>query len=113
MDFLEEQYISRDYLETPIGFLEITVWENEVAAIHFVDRAGERQHPENPVLQQAIQQLEEYFRQKRRQFALPLLLHGTEFQKKVWKELLCIPYGVTRSYAQIARALGNPRAIWA
>ena len=56
-------------------------------------------------------QLEEYFAGRRRQFDLPLDLHGTEFQKRCWQELLKIPYGETRSYADVARAIGNPSAV--
>ncbi len=53
-------------------------------------------------------QLEEYFAGKRRSFDLGLDLRGTEFRKRCWDELLRIPYGETRSYAQIARAVANP-----
>jgi methylated-DNA-[protein]-cysteine S-methyltransferase len=56
-------------------------------------------------------QLEEYFSGRRRHFDLPLDLRGTEFQKRCWRELLKIPYGETRSYAEIARAIGNPSAV--
>ena len=52
--------------------------------------------------------LEEYFAGKRRDFDLELDLRGTEFRKRCWQELLKIPYGETRSYAQIARAVANP-----
>lgn len=54
-------------------------------------------------------QLEEYFAGKRRQFYLDLDLRGTEFRKRCWQELLRIPYGETRSYGEIARAVGNPK----
>ena len=57
----------------------------------------------------AIQQLDEYFAGKRSVFTLPLSIEGTEFYKKVWKELLNIPFGETRSYADIALAVGNPK----
>ena len=53
-------------------------------------------------------QLDEYFASKRRDFDLELDLRGTEFRTRCWHELLRIPYGETRSYAQIARAVGNP-----
>jgi methylated-DNA-[protein]-cysteine S-methyltransferase len=55
-------------------------------------------------------QLAEYFAGKRRRFEVPLDLRGTAFQLRVWKALCEIPYGETRSYGQIARALGLPRA---
>lgn len=53
-------------------------------------------------------QLEEYFAGKRRRFELPLDLRGTDFRKRCWNELLRIPYGETRSYGEMARAVGNP-----
>ena len=56
-------------------------------------------------------QLEEYFAGKRKQFDLPLSLRGTEFQRQVWAALRDIPYGVTRSYGQIAQAVGRPKAV--
>lgn len=55
-------------------------------------------------------QLEEYFAGKRREFDLTLDLRGTDFQKKCWKALLGIPYGETRSYGEIAHAVGRPNA---
>ena len=59
----------------------------------------------------ASQQLGEYFRRERTAFDLPLLFVGTEFQKRVWEELLRIPYGTTLSYGEMARNLGIPRAV--
>lgn len=55
-------------------------------------------------------QLSEYFAGSRREFDVPLRLQGTEFQTRVWHELLDIPYGVTYSYGQLAKRLGNPNA---
>jgi O-6-methylguanine DNA methyltransferase len=57
-----------------------------------------------------LSQLEEYFAGKRREFTLPLDLRGTDFQRACWRALLAIPYGKTRSYADIARAVGKPTA---
>jgi methylated-DNA-[protein]-cysteine S-methyltransferase len=67
----------------------------------------ERHHP---ILGEAERQLSEYFAGKRTHFELPLEPQGTEFQKKVWGRLRKIPFGKTRSYLQIARAIGSPRA---
>jgi O-6-methylguanine DNA methyltransferase len=53
-------------------------------------------------------ELEEYFAGRRREFNFPLDLRGTEFQRACWRALLQIPYGETRTYADIARAVGNP-----
>jgi methylated-DNA-[protein]-cysteine S-methyltransferase len=55
-------------------------------------------------------QLEEYFTGQRKEFTLALDLRGTEFRKRCWEELLRIPYGETRTYAEIARAVGSPAA---
>lgn len=60
---------------------------------------------------EAIRQLDEYFAGTRRRFDLPLLLTGTPFQNRVWQTLQAIPYGETRSYAELAQAIGNPKAI--
>ena len=65
---------------------------------------------DTPLLLEARRQLEEYFAGLRAAFSLPLAPEGTDFQKAVWRELENIPYGETRTYGQIARALGNPNA---
>jgi len=56
-----------------------------------------------------VRELEEYFAGKRREFTFPLELRGTEFQLACWRALLAIPYGETRTYADIARAVGRPQ----
>lgn len=58
----------------------------------------------------AIEEMDEYFRGKLRDFSVPLDIRGTYFQKKVWEALMAIPYGQTRSYGDVARAIGNPGA---
>ena len=65
---------------------------------------------ETPLLREAGKQLAAYFAGERREFALPLAPQGTPFQQSCWQELLQIPYGETRSYGQIARAIANPKA---
>ena len=62
------------------------------------------------VIQRAMGQLDEYFTGSRMTFDIPLHLCGTEFQKRVWLSLPYIPYGETRSYGEIAAAIGNPKA---
>lgn len=62
------------------------------------------------IVQEARAQLEDYWAGRRRAFDLPLDIYGTPFQQAVWKLLSAIPYGETRSYAQLAAALGRPRA---
>ena len=59
----------------------------------------------------ALDQIAEYLEGKRREFDLPLDLRGTEFQRKVWAAVAGIPYGQTRTYAEVARLIGKPQAV--
>lgn len=63
-----------------------------------------------PFTDRVYQQIMEYWRGERREFDFPLVLRGTPFQKKVWRALRDIPYGETRTYGQIAAAVGSPKA---
>lgn len=69
---------------------------------------GEEKAPE--LICEAVKQLEEYFTHRRESFSLPLNPAGTAFQKEVWEALKTIPYGETRSYKEIAAAIGSPKA---
>ena len=71
---------------------------------------GER-NDANPVAREAVQQLQAYFAARLRRFDLTLDMRGTAFQKRVWEELERIPYGETRSYRQIAEAIGSAKAV--
>jgi len=79
--------------------------ERRLSVAHVI--AGEEVEP----LRQAMDQLRRYFAGERVQFSCLLDLRGTPFQVMVWEELYRIPYGSTRSYAQIAQAIGRPRAV--
>lgn len=83
----------------------LTWLERRMAIARLVE--GEEVAP----LSQAIDQLRRYFAGERLQFSCPLDLRGTPFQVAVWQELYRIPYGATRSYAQIAEAIGRPKAV--
>jgi O-6-methylguanine DNA methyltransferase len=104
-------------MQTPIGRLVVGVSEDGLAIIEFDQRdfpKGRLARAVNWVESKqkaapAINELNEYFAGKRREFSVPLDLRGTEFQKKCWQALLDIPYGKTRSYAQIAKTVGCPR----
>jgi len=58
-----------------------------------------------------MRQLNAYFAGELREFEIPLLMEGTEFQKRVWKALLAIPYGETISYGELAKKIGEPKAV--
>ena len=70
-----------------------------------------RESESNPWLRQAAEQLRAYFAGELRDFDLTLDMQGTEFQKRVWRELLKIPYGETRSYSFVANTIGAPKAV--
>jgi len=65
----------------------------------------------NPHLERLREEVDGYFRGFRRAFSVPLLFPGTEFQRRVWQELLTVPYGATRSYEELASAIGQPKAV--
>jgi len=73
-------------------------------------RAGASSHPAAKFARQTIAELKDYAAGKLKRFTVPLDLQGTPFQLKVWKALCSIPYGGTRSYKEIARQVGNPKA---
>jgi methylated-DNA-[protein]-cysteine S-methyltransferase len=73
--------------------------------------AGGQRNDRNRLIEETARQLREYFAGARRAFDLPLDMQGTEFQKRVWQYLETISYGQTRSYAQVAAAIGSPAAV--
>lgn len=92
----------------PCGRLKIGYTDK---AIKFVKKTDEKQSGmPSEMSELAAKELYEYFAGERKTFELPLEPDGTEFQKKVWRALLEIPYGETRSYKDIAERLGNPKA---
>jgi O-6-methylguanine DNA methyltransferase len=97
--------------DSPIGALTLVASDDGLVALEF----GKRKHPEatNDLkrLAPCRKQLDEYFAGKREEFTIPLDIRGTDFQKRCWHELLKIPYGQTRSYRQIAEAVGNRNAV--
>ncbi len=90
---------------------DLTISEDD-GAIVALDWGRGRDQEETPLLRRARDQLQAYFDGKRLSFDLPLAPHGSDFQKRVWAALCAIPPGETRSYADIARAIGSaPRAV--
>jgi methylated-DNA-[protein]-cysteine S-methyltransferase len=96
-------------LHTPLG--EITISEDGDAIVA-LDWGRGRDQEATPLLRRARDQLQAYFDGARLSFDLPLAPHGSAFQRRVWAALCAIPPGETRSYADIARAVGSaPRAV--
>jgi methylated-DNA-[protein]-cysteine S-methyltransferase len=80
-------------------------------AIRFHAAAEPADGARNALLEETARQLQRYFAGEAREFDLPLDMQGTEFQKRVWRELLAIPYGETRGYGELAAAMGAPKAV--
>ena len=92
-----------------LGDIKITYTDKAITGIELGVSGYERSESMPSALSEsAIEQLNEYFTGKRRQFELPLAPSGTPFQQKVWAALQEIPYGQTRSYKEIALAVGSP-----
>lgn len=98
-------------MDSPIGKLTVMEREGQITEIFFGERRREAEEEITVVLQEAKRQLLLYFEGERTVFDLPLNPKGTPFQEEVWKHLLKIPYGETRSYGQIAKDIGKPKAV--
>ncbi len=100
------------YIDTPLGMMRI-VGNNEGVA--FIDFLKENEVVPNecvpPCLTNEVNEMNEYFNGKRKEFTIRSIAKGTAFQEKVWSELLKIQYGETASYADIANRIGNPKAV--
>jgi len=99
------------YLKTPIGSIEIKGDGLGLQSIHFMDTEVATSEVIPEALLSAVTQLKEYFNKTRTQFQLKLNPEGTDFQKKVWRQLETIPFGKTTSYQRLANKLGDPKVI--
>lgn len=97
------------YYKSPIGILEIELKNDTVQRLRVVESCSKISE-RTGYFAKVAKQLDEYFVGKRTKFKLNIYPKGTEFQKKVWAELLKIPYDKTKSYQEIAAAIGNPNA---
>ena len=96
--------------ETILGSVTFVEEDGALLAIT-THRSYEGICQETPLIKEACRQLSEYLKGERKTFDLPLNPKGTDFQKCVWRALCDIPYGETRTYKQIAEAIGNPKAV--
>lgn len=98
---------------SPVADLYLVEERGQIVEIsfHSLDSQEEMQEKKTEILEEAVRQLEEYFAGRLQQFDLPFSPQGTEFQKRVWKALLTIPYGETRSYGDIAKQIGSEKAV--
>ena len=98
-------------MDTPLGPVHIRSTSGVIAAIEFRGEHVSRTTPGTALEQQCARELEEYFAGKRNTFTFPIEQPGTEFQKRVWNELMNIPHGRTISYHELAVRLGDPKCI--
>jgi len=118
-------YINIQYFETDVGELVLGSFGGKLCMVDYRGRvkrkavdhrvakglgAEFREH-DDAVLVQAREQLDEYFGGGRKEFDIPLLMVGTDFQREVWEALLNVPYGTTTSYLQLAKDIGNEKAV--
>jgi methylated-DNA-[protein]-cysteine S-methyltransferase len=104
---------------TPLGSVRINISEGYLNELSFVNEKDNLLQvdttqllPVNEnIFQECIKQLDEYFSGNRKIFQLPIRQAGTEFQQKVWKELMTIPFGKTITYLELAQRLGNVKSI--
>lgn len=99
----------------PWGFLEVGYEGSTVISLKKTDQTDRSERSEEKQARTALTdlvygQVTEYLEGRRRAFTFPYELRGTEFQKRVWQELCKIPYGETRTYGDIAAAIGKPGA---
>ena len=98
------------YIKTPLGITKIVGDEAGISVISVSDE-GKVSITIPIVLQEAVVQLQEYFNENRTEFTFKLNPQGTEFQLKVWQELLKIPFGKTISYLDLSKKIGDVKAI--
>lgn len=103
-------------INSPVGVLNLVASDKGLAAILWEEDKRVRLNPvakdeNHAVLIKVEKQLNNYFAGNLKKFSLKLDFIGTEFQKKVWKALLSIPFGETRTYGEIATQIGSPKAV--
>ncbi len=117
--------INISFYKTKIGELIIGTYDTKLCILDFryrkmrstVDNRIKKHlqadftEQEDEIISETKKQIDEYLEGKRKNFSIPLLLVGTDFQKRVWSELLRVQYGETASYLDIAKRIDNPKAV--
>ena len=102
-------------MQSPVGLLKLVACENNLTSVLWdnnrIPPDSEIEDPNHFILLKTEKQLNEYFAKERRSFSIELDFAGTEFNKKVWKEMLTIPYGETRTYGDIAKNVGGMEVV--
>jgi methylated-DNA-[protein]-cysteine S-methyltransferase len=99
-----------DIVASPLGDLLLTTDGERLTGLIFAEPPTDDMERDRTALKEPVQQLRAYLAGELKDFDLELEQPGTDFQKRVWAELLTIPYGETISYAELARRIGQPKA---
>ena len=103
--------INKFVYKTILGNILVQEKNSKIIGVKFInDDENYEKGDETELLRETIKEINEYLKGERKNFSVPILMEGTEFQKKVWKELQKIPYGQTRSYKEIAESVGKEKA---
>ena len=119
------KYINIKYYKSPVGEILLGSYDDKLCLADWryrkmrttidsrIQKALQAEYMEesSEVIEETITQLEAYFTHERKVFDIPLLMLGTDFQKSVWRGLLNIPYGKTASYLELAKNIGNEKAV--
>jgi len=122
---LEKSLINIQYFKTPFGDLVIGSYDDKLCLCDwryrksrdFIDKRiqiglnAQYKKADSNIIGETQTQLEAYFKRTRSEFNIPLLLVGSDFQKRIWNELLQIPYGKTETYLGLSRKIGNEKAV--
>ncbi|MBK1895621.1 methylated-DNA--[protein]-cysteine S-methyltransferase [Chryseobacterium paridis] len=115
---MEDKKLVYKDISSPVGLIRTIASDQGLVAIIWEGEDYKRtklsvpvREDQHPILVQTEKELKEYFENKRRTFDIPLDFKGTEFQVKVWEALLKIPYGVIKTYGELAKILGDIKAV--
>lgn len=106
----QEARVFKTYYKSPLGAIEILGTKEGIVSVNFVEGRVRSDAKIPRVITACRKQIDEYFKGRRKNFSLSLLLHGTDFQKSVWQQLLKVPHGMTASYGAIAKSIRSPNA---
>ena len=119
------KHISIQYYKSPIGEILLGSYDGKLCLADYRYRKmrdgidnriqkglkSEYVEESTEVIEETIKQMKEYFNYERKSFTIPLLMVGTEFQKTVWQGLIDTPFGTTSSYLELAKRIGNEKAV--
>ena len=117
--------ISITYYKSPIGEVLLGSYDGKLCLADFryrrmrtsidnrIQKGLKTEYVEqsSKVIEETIKEMKEYFAGERKDFDIPLLMVGTDFQKSVWKGLIQVPYGTTASYLELSKRIGNEKAV--